>query len=219
MAHAVRLILVSVWRLAIVVVAVKGTYGYVERGWDNLSYFTEQSNLIVALYYAWALLFPLFTGGRRLEPRSGGVRGAVVVYIVVTGLIYNTVMNGPLTRPEHVLTHVVAPLLVVADWLVVGRNQAALRWWHPFAWLTYPIGYFVFYLVRASQVETNKYLYVFLNPDRYNLAAVVLGFLALFTVLGYVLVGTGWIRRAVLATRTQPATLPATAPPATQSLF
>jgi hypothetical protein len=78
------------------------------------------------------------------------VRGAVVVYIVVTGVVSNTMMSGSLDRTRDLLTHLVTPVLVCVDWFAVGHNQSALRWWHPLAWPAYPCAYLAFCLARGT---------------------------------------------------------------------
>jgi hypothetical protein len=63
--------------------------------------FTYQANVLAALYYAWTLLSP------RADARTG-LRGAVVLYVVVAGVVWNLLLTGHSMgyTPANVLLHV-----------------------------------------------------------------------------------------------------------------
>ena len=150
--------------------------------------FTYQANVLAAAYYAWTLASP------RAETRAG-LRGAVVLYVVVAGLIWNRFLVDLSMgyTPANVLLHIVVPALVLIDWIAIGHSQGRVRWWQPVAWLIYPAAY----LGLAIAVLNNlgrRAPYYFLDPGSIGAAAVAgnvvilgLGFLA----LGYLLSGVG----------------------------
>jgi hypothetical protein len=150
--------------------------------------FTYQANVLAAAYYTWALISP------RAESRAG-LRGAVVLYVVVAGVVWNlylTKMSMGYT-PANMLLHIVVPALALVDWLAVGRSQGDVRWWQPFAWLVYPAGYLLLALVILNRAG-RRAPYYFLDPDSVGIlgVAVNVGFLAAgFLLLGYLLAGVG----------------------------
>ena len=96
----------------------------------------------------------------------GGVRGAVVLYVVVAGILWNLLLTEYSMgyTPANILLHIVVPVLVTVDWLVVGRGERTVRWWQPLVWLVYPAAYVVlalFVLNRAGR----RAPYYFLDPD------------------------------------------------------
>jgi hypothetical protein len=54
--------------------------------------------------------------------------------------------NGNLWHAWSLLEHVVTPSLVVLDFVLVGRNHHAVRWWHPLSWLVPPTAYLLWYV-------------------------------------------------------------------------
>ena len=118
--------------LALVAVATSTRSGLLWR----LSTFTYQANVLAAAYYLWALAWP------RADARIG-VRGAVVLYVLIAGVIWNLFLTGRSMgyTPANMLLHVVVPVLALSDWLLVGRDQAPVRWWQPVVWLAYPAAY------------------------------------------------------------------------------
>lgn len=150
--------------------------------------FTYQANVLAAAYYAWTLASP------RADAHAG-IRGAVVLYVVVAGVIWNLFLVDLSMgyTPANVLLHIVVPVLALIDWIVIGHSQARVRWWQPLAWLIYPAAY----LGLAVAVLNNlgrRAPYYFLDPGRIgatgvaaNVAILALGFLT----LGYLLSGAG----------------------------
>jgi len=146
--------------------------------------FTYQANLLAAAYYAWTLASP------KARARAG-LRGAVVLYVVVAGLIWNLFLTGHSMgyTPANLLLHVAVPVLALADWLLIGRGMAPVRWWQPFAWLVYPAAYGVLALVVLNQVGRRP-PYFFLDPASVGIAAVAanIGLLGLgILALGFAL--------------------------------
>jgi hypothetical protein len=157
--------------------------------------FTYQANLLAAAYYAWTLLKPQ-------AERRAGLRGAVVLYVVVAGVIWNlflTDMSAGYT-PANFLLHVVVPVLAFADWLLVGQSQSQVRWWQPLAWLGYPAAYLGLAVVVLNNMG-RRAPYYFLDAGRIGPDAVALNVLILaagFVGLGY---GLSLIGRAAVKIR------------------
>ena len=173
-----RVLIVAAVVIAFVAVETSSRSGVL---WRRIT-FTYQANLLAAVYCAWSLFSP------RADARAG-LRGAVVLYVVVAGLIWNLLLTAYSTgyTPANILLHIVVPVLVVVDWLFVGRSQRHLRWWQPLAWLVYPAAYVVLALVVLNKVG-RRAPYYFLDPDSVGLPVVIvnIGALALFVlVLGY----------------------------------
>jgi hypothetical protein len=166
--------------LALLAVEFTSRYGV---GWRLIT-FTYQANVLAAAYYAWTLWSP------RAEARTG-LRGAVVLYVVVAGVVWNLLLTGHSMgyTPSNILLHVIVPILAVADWLVVGRGTSSPQWWQPFVWLLYPAGYLALALAVLNHAG-RRAPYYFLDPDSVGLGAVVVNVALLavgFLGLGYLL--------------------------------
>jgi hypothetical protein len=113
--------------IALLVVEVTSRSGVAWR----LITFTYQANILAAAYYAWTLF------SSRADARTG-LRGAVVLYVVVAGVVWNLLLTGRSMgyTPANFLLHVVVPVLAVTDWLLVGRDASVgsggirLPGWH-----------------------------------------------------------------------------------------
>jgi hypothetical protein len=177
--------------LALIAVATSTRSGLLWR----LSTFTYQANVLAAAYYLWSLAWP------RADARVG-IRGAMVLYVLIAGVIWNLFLTGHSMgyTPANMLLHIVVPVLALTDWLLVGRDQARVQWWQPVAWLVYPAAYLALALLVLNHVGTRA-PYYFLDPGTIGTTSVVMnvGVLACGAlVLGYVLLV---INRAVAAVR------------------
>jgi hypothetical protein len=177
--------------LALVVVASSTRSGLMWR----LSTFTYQANVLAAAYYLWSLAWP------RADARVG-VRGAVVLYVLIAGVIWNLFLTGHSMgyTPANMLLHSVVPVLALTDWLLVGRNQTQVRWWQPVAWLAYPAAYLALALAVLNHVG-RRAPYYFLDAGTVGTASVVMNVCVLAggaLALGYALLV---INRAVAIVR------------------
>jgi hypothetical protein len=166
--------------LALVAVATSTRSGLLWR----LSTFTYHANVLAAAYYLWTLARP------RADSRVA-IRGAVVLYVLIAGAIWNLFLTGHSMgyTPANILLHLVVPVLALTDWLLVGRDQAHLRWWQPVAWLAYPAAYLALALAVLNHVG-RRAPYYFLDPGTIGTASVVMniGVLAAGALaLGYAL--------------------------------
>jgi len=166
--------------LAVIVVATSTRSGLLWR----LSTFTYQANVLAAAYYLWTLAWP------RADARVGA-RGAVVLYVLIAGVIWNLFLTGHSMGYTfaNVLLHLVVPVLALFDWLLIGRDQAQVRWWQPVVWLAYPTAYLALALAVLNHAG-RRAPYYFLDTGTVGTATVVanIGVLAGGTLaLGYTL--------------------------------
>ncbi len=123
------------------------------------SFFTIQGNVI------GVVAFVLAGTARQRSVVLDLVRGASVVYLTVTFVVYALLLSGtdvdmPLAWVDFIL-HKVFPIVVFADWVIdppvrrVTVRQAV-------SWLVYPLAWVGYTLVRGPLA--NWYPYPFLDP-------------------------------------------------------
>jgi len=123
------------------------------------SYFTILTNIMVALCFTASLI------GKPPFFRKVRTQTAVAMYILVVGIVYNTVLRGlaelhGLARLADELLHLILPVFYLLYWLLYG-NTAALPWKAVWPWLLYPLTYVIYSLVRGT--FANFYPYPFLD--------------------------------------------------------
>jgi hypothetical protein len=154
-----------------------------------VSYFTIQSNLLVAVTAVQLARDPL-RDGRWWRP----VRAAAVVGITVTGLVHFTLLRPLLdldgaSWAADKLLHMVVPVLAVAGWLLAGPRPRA-PWRDALTALVWPIAWLVWTLVVGA--VSGWYPYPFLEvgakwagPVAVTCVGVTVLFLALAGVLSW----------------------------------
>lgn len=128
------------------------------------SYFTVLSNTA-----AVAMLTMLATRpGSDASLGFATFRGAVTVYMAVTGLVYVTILYPQLAdvgAPEpwiDLSIHVVGPVLVAADW-IYDKPPIDLPTRTIGVWLVFPAAYLTYSLIRGP--IAGWYPYPFLDPS------------------------------------------------------
>lgn len=197
-AAAYRLVLAVLLAVALAYSAYQAVSDH--RGLGNFfSFFTIESNLLGLVVFTW--------GG--VSPRRGApdlLRGAVVVYLVITGVVYAILLAGlpnqGIAPWANTVLHRVTPIAVVVDWVLVApRGPLPLRrvWW----WLAFPLAYIAYTLARGP--FAHWYPYPFLDPRPHGYARVALGSAGI--AVGFVVVtllvwwvGSALARRTVTAT-------------------
>lgn len=129
-----------------------------------LSFFTIQSNL-----YVIAILLIESLGGCGLSnPMRASLRGAAVLYMAITGIVYAVLLaNLPIVKEivhpiADAVHHVLIPIWILFDWVASppsNRIGARRALW----WLVYPLAYLFVSLLRGA--ITGWYPYPFLNPS------------------------------------------------------
>lgn len=158
-------------------------------------YFTIQSNIIVGVAFAAALV--LAAGRKRPGVGQSVFRGAATVYIATTGIVYNTLLaNADVSTSvpwSNDLLHKVVPLYAVLDWLLFS-DRARLLFRHIWWFLVYPAVWTIVVLVRGA---TDGWVpYPFLSPGLgYPVVALyVLGIAVFITLMGVLVVGMSRLR-------------------------
>lgn len=161
---ALRVAIIACVVAALLLVALTSSRGV---GWRLIT-FTYQANLLAAGYYLWTLAAP------RADARIG-LRGAVVLYVVMAGVVWNLFLTEHSMgyTPANFLLHVVVPVLALTDWLLVGRGVTQVSWWQPVAWLSYPAAYLVLALLVLNSAG-RRAPYYFLDPGSVGAATVAL---------------------------------------------
>ena len=174
------------WRL---VVACSGLLGvgyaaqHTDLWWEGLS---QQASLATAVVYF------VLAGVGLVRPHTSWswVRGGLATLLVLVAVGFQLLLTGDLGSRDSLLEHLVTPVLVVVDYLVVGRDVGR-RWW-PTSWLVLPAGY----LVYAISADVTRYDVLDPNaPDRLGLLGVLLVALA----AGHVLWGLARARLSAYA--------------------
>ncbi|RDC62433.1 hypothetical protein AHMF7616_01027 [Adhaeribacter pallidiroseus] len=158
------------------------------------SYFTLDTNLIIALLSTCLLLMPNSKIAAFFSKQA--TQTAVAIYIFIVGLIYNLVLRF-IWDPQGLqmlvdeLLHVVNPVLFIIYWILFS-HQDQLNWKIILYWLIYPFAYLLFVLIRANW--TSFYPYPFLNVKTIGIQSVLLnclGISLLFLVLSAIFLTWG----------------------------
>jgi hypothetical protein len=137
---------------------------------DYFSYFTELSNLFAAAIFLYGAVRPV---GQR-SPTVELLRGAAVVYMLTTGIVYAVLLSGQdMTYPwVNTIVHRIMPVAVALDWLIdPPRVRLELR--QTILWMSFPLVYVAYTLTRGAIV--NWYPYFFVNPNRHGGYLLVTG--------------------------------------------
>lgn len=173
---------------------------------ETYYYYTQQSNVLCLVYFILSAAHCAQTL-RRLGPRGPAsfaprFKGAVVIAITVTMLIYWALLHRP-GRPaaymvESVLTHLAVPLLTIADWALFDP-KGAYKKYDPVLWLCIPLIYWLFAFAMAQAGKTyysgRRYPYFFIDPDQVGPAGVagyVPALAAVFLAIGYAIYAADW---------------------------
>lgn len=150
---------------------------------DYFGYFTNQTSLIAAGVLIGTGC--LAVSGRPVPPWLTLVRGLVVAYLIIVGVIYNVLVPGTGSAPPwvSVLLHVVFPVVVALDWLLVG-DRPRLPWHRLWALLPYPLVWLLVVLLRG--VTDGWVPYGFLLPERGPVSLIlhIVGLLAAVLLAG-----------------------------------
>jgi hypothetical protein len=156
--------------------AAKGTLNPV----NYFSYFTIDSNLIAI----GVLLAGAASRGSDATPRLDLVRGAAVVYMSITGIVFtlllsNTDVDTAIPWVNSVV-HELMPLVMLADWLVTPP-AVRLQLRQGLLWLSFPLMWIVYTIIRGAVV--NLYPYPFLNPVNGGYASVAVYCVAILVAM------------------------------------
>lgn len=152
-----------------------------------LAYFTVLTNLFVALAASLPLVAGATGPGRFFAKPE--VLGCAITSIVMVGAGYHVLLRNAwspqgLQLAADYLLHYVVPLCALAYW-VMFAPRTRLGMLAPLAWCIYPIGYFIYALIRGEL--TGMYPYYLIDVARIGLAKVLANsaaMLAAFLLVG-----------------------------------
>lgn len=129
---------------------------------DYFSYFTVLSNLFASAMLLYGALSPAHERSRTIEM----CRGAAVVYILTTGIVYLLLLSGhaPAYPWVNAILHYLMPVAVTLDWLIDPPHIRLDPARTIVPWMVFPVLYIVYTLTRGAIV--NWYPYLFVNPHR-----------------------------------------------------
>lgn len=161
---AVRLLVVTLVVVAIVATFFDTASRATINPFNFFGYFTMQSNIITAVVLVLAAITTF--RGRPQSPLLVLARACATTYIVIVGIVYNTLLVGleggiSLDWANWVL-HVAFPIYAALDWILFGDREA-LPWRRLWVVLVYPVIWILVVLVRGA---TDGWVpYPFLDPS------------------------------------------------------
>ena len=139
------------------------------------SFFTIESNILGVILLVFLGMYNLFVSGDTTK-QFAFLRGGVTLYMTMTGIIYVMLLSGnedalQTTIPwVNIVLHYVMPAVILADWLAFPP-QRYLPFKRAILWVTFPIVYLFYSLIRGS--FTQWYPYPFINPIQNGWPTVV----------------------------------------------
>ncbi|MEO6109735.1 MAG: Pr6Pr family membrane protein [Candidatus Saccharimonadales bacterium] len=128
------------------------------------SYFTIESNIIAVIVF---LISSFYVYAGKKSVWLDYFRGATTFYMVVTGIVFATLLagieNATLTAVplDNTILHYIIPIAIAIDWLMDPPiRRFSFR--QALAWIIFPVLYLIYSLFRGSFV--NWYPYPFLDP-------------------------------------------------------
>jgi len=169
-------------------------------------YFTNQSNLLLAVVMAWA-------GVAALTRRPGPplwLIGAVTLFILITGLVAWLILDPAPPGEEVValglthaeIVHRLTPIAAFVHFVLMVPHRR-LRVSHAAWWLLYPVAYCAFATVRGLVSPHSAYPYPFVDVSDIGYDGLLLNVVVYgigFFLLGLALVGIDRLlpRRAIV---------------------
>jgi hypothetical protein len=178
---------------------------------NSLIYYTTLSNLLCFLFYIPLTIRNAINIKNSNEaaiiffPR---LKGAFILMITVTLIIYHSLLanfqlpfftrgDGDLSNYlQNLLLHYIVPVMVIFDWILFDPKRT-FSVFDPLYWLSIPIIYAVFALIRAEvggmlqvQGHPTRYPYFFLDIDEIGWSGMivyVIIFALVFALLGYII--------------------------------
>lgn len=156
-------------------------------------YFTFQSNLMVCFLMLYTVVHPVIPPLKQKFPPRG-IYGAVAMYILATGIIYNILLEGniPASGFNAVIlqvNHTLTPILFFFTWLTTQpRGRYPIKWlgW----WFVYPIGYAIFASIEGALTGRFRYFFLdFMTRPIVEYSKTLILVILFFIILGLVLVG------------------------------
>ena len=172
------------------------------------SFFTILSNVGSVVVLAGAAIWFWMRGKDAAhEPRVLGLAlASISTYMIVTGIVYNSLLRGVELAPgttvwwTNEVLHVVGPIFLLLD-VFVGPRRRCLGWGAIAVVLIFPLAWVVYTVVRGELVmnpvtgEPWWYPYPFLNPHLGGYPSVWLYVVGIAVALAVVAAGVVWVSR------------------------
>lgn len=197
------------WRLVVAGCAFFGVYTVAYDpmlGWRDLMFLSQLGSLVAAILYFLMAPVPLLPMADKLEPAVAWVRGSLASMMLLICIASIFILgSGDLDQIGFLFEHLLTPLIVAADFVLVGRFSARTKAWHPVTWIGMPLLYLI--LVNLSGEAQQVYGGI-LDPANSEFFMYVGMFLVTAIIFGYVLFGLAKLRGLVAANiGGQPATV------------
>ncbi|GAA1822410.1 hypothetical protein GCM10009750_00990 [Agromyces salentinus] len=150
---------------------------------DYFGYFTNQTSLLTSIVLLFAGVIGI--AGRTAPRGLPGARAIATTCLLVVAVVYNVLVPGTGSAPVWVsaFLHVVFPVAVALDWLLVG-DRPALPWQRLWIVLPYPVLWVAVVLFRGVTDGWVPYGFLLLERGLISLAAHVAGLLAALLAAG-----------------------------------
>jgi hypothetical protein len=148
-----------------------------------VSYFTVICNALVSISLTAVLLIPASATGRFFSRNT--VLTAITLYIMVVGLVFNTVLRNLLNLAGlafwvNEIMHVFIPALFLIFWLTLVP-KGGLSYKSTLPWLWLPLIYLVYTLIRGAL--TGLYPYPFMDAGKLGYPQVAANSVAVLLVI------------------------------------
>jgi hypothetical protein len=180
---SLRLLIAAVALVAIVSTFIDTASRVAINPFNFFGYFTMQSNIIITVVLLLAA-YAAFARNERLATSLVLARACATTYIVIVGIVYNTLLVGlpggiSLEWANWVL-HVALPAYAALDWILFG-DRIAVPWRRLWIVVIFPIVWIAVVLVRGA---TDRWVpYPFLDPSHgYGVVALYCVGIAVATV-------------------------------------
>jgi hypothetical protein len=143
------------------------------------SFFTVESNLFGVVIFAMAAFS---MRQKKRDPELDSLRGAATFYLFITGLIYCLLLTGVDVQASlpwaNAVLHYIFPVVSLVDWLLdPPKHKVSTK--TSMLWLSFPLLYAIYSLIRGPLAANNWYPYPFINAHKYGYAKVLLNCLVL----------------------------------------
>jgi hypothetical protein len=156
---------------------------------DKISNYFSYFSVISALLLVCLYLF-LSYGKRTREIESA--RGAVTIYMVITGITFAVLLNGGIIEDKLLdfIAHKLIPAVVLIEWIIYPPKHD-IKFKTAIFWYLFPAFYFIYVLFRGA--ITGWYPYPFFDPGNgvMNIVIHAGGITLGFFILSFILILIG----------------------------
>ena len=185
------------------IIAIISSLGFFDKEFNGEFYiwYTNLSNYICMFVMFMCLIITIRQTKQNLKGYVSYMPKftfCTMIMILVTLLIYNTLLVGDKTASDYFLSignllmHLILPIMFIVHWTLFYEHDKT-KWYYPLLSLIMPLTYVVLIFVRAGILfgkEVTLYPYFFLNLEALGWGGVikwVIILLAVFIVLSYII--------------------------------